>query len=184
MRSLRRSLSPQEREVQSLLLCQRIAAWHVYNRAGRVLFYYPTAGEISLIPLIQRAWAEGKQVALPRVEQDGCMSARLYAPGDVLPLGAYAIPAPSGDAVCFGVDELDLVLAPGTAFDVQGNRLGQGGGYYDRYLAGGQAIKAGVGYDFQLIATVPEQAHDIKMNAVFTPGTTVQIGGNESEKEG
>ena len=71
--------------------------------------------------------------------------------------------------------EIDLILVPGTAFDVRGHRIGQGGGYYDRYLNRTRAVRVGVCHDFALLSAVPSEAHDARMDIVVTPGRTVII---------
>ena len=65
---------------------------------------------------------------------------------------------------------------PGTAFDAQGGRLGQGGGYYDRFLARTRALRAGVCHDFALTARVPQQAHDARMDCILSPGGVIRTG--------
>ena len=70
---------------------------------------------------------------------------------------------------------IDLILVPGTAFDVRGHRIGQGGGYYDRYLNRTRAVRVGVCHDFALLSAVPSEAHDVRMDIVVTPGRTVII---------
>ena len=61
------------------------------------------------------------------------------------------------------------MLVPGTAFDVRGGRLGQGGGYYDRFLPRTRAYRIGVCHDFSLLERLPLQAHDQNMDAVVRP---------------
>ena len=70
-------------------------------------------------------------------------------------------------------EDVDLILVPGVAFDRDFYRLGQGGGYYDRLLSGTNAVKAGVCHDAALIGRVPREAHDIRMDAVITPGALI-----------
>ena len=74
-----------------------------------------------------------------------------------------------------GPAEIDLILVPGTAFDVRGHRIGQGGGYYDRYLNRTRAVRVGVCHDFALLSAVPSEAHDARMDIVVTPGRAVII---------
>ena len=74
-------------------------------------------------------------------------------------------------------DEIDLVIVPGLAFDKSGNRLGHGKGYYDRYLerCGENVFFIGIAYDFQVLDTIPADAHDIKMNMIVTESRTYNI---------
>jgi 5-formyltetrahydrofolate cyclo-ligase len=75
------------------------------------------------------------------------------------------------------LEKFDLILAPGVAFDWNGNRLGRGRGFYDRLLARTSGLKCGVGYDFQLIGKIPVEPHDARVNFVVTPGRCLKAAG-------
>jgi 5-formyltetrahydrofolate cyclo-ligase len=64
--------------------------------------------------------------------------------------------------------QLDLIVVPGLAFTAEGNRLGRGAGFYDRFLAGipANTVKVGVCFEFQRVSEVPQESHDVKMDAV------------------
>jgi 5-formyltetrahydrofolate cyclo-ligase len=70
--------------------------------------------------------------------------------------------------------KFDLVLVPGMAFDLHGDRLGRGRGFYDRLLAEASGVKCGVGYDFQLLEKIPAEPHDAKVDFIFTPSRCVK----------
>lgn len=99
---------------------------------------------------------------------------RVDAP-DRLVKGAYGILEPGAGCPRVEPEEIDLIFVPGTAFDVRGHRIGQGGGYYDRYLNRTRAVRVGVCHDFALLSAVPSEAHDARMDIVVTPGRTVII---------
>ena len=102
------------------------------------------------------------------------MSARRVTALSQLVPGAYGLPEPGGDCPEIAPEAIDVVLVPGTAFDAGGGRIGQGGGYYDRFLPGTRAYRIGVCHDFALLGSVPMQAHDQRMDAVVCPsGLTV-----------
>lgn len=66
--------------------------------------------------------------------------------------------------------KIDLIIVPALGFDYNGNRLGFGAGYYDRFLAdNSESVKIGLAFDFQVIPSIPTEPHDIPMNIVFTP---------------
>ena len=67
------------------------------------------------------------------------------------------------------LNKFDLMLVPGVAFDLSGNRLGRGQGFYDRILAEASGIKCGVAHDFQLLEKIPAEPHDAKVDFIFTP---------------
>ena len=69
---------------------------------------------------------------------------------------------------------IDLVVVPGVAFDTKKNRLGRGKGYYDRFFKKKRTIKIGVGFDFQLINSVPVNSWDKRLDMIITPSTTIE----------
>jgi 5-formyltetrahydrofolate cyclo-ligase len=66
------------------------------------------------------------------------------------------------------MESIELMAVPGVAFDRNGNRLGRGGGYYDRLLAGFSGLSAGVSFDFQLFPQIPSEPHDIPVDTIVT----------------
>ena len=129
--------------------------------------------ETLLDAVLRDALETGKTLALPRCEGEGVMRAyRVARPSD-LRRGAYGIWEPDETCPPIEPDDMDLILVPGTAFDRQGDRLGQGGGYYDRYLAQTRAVRIGVCHDFALLDAVPTQTHDARMDGVVTPKHTI-----------
>lgn len=98
------------------------------------------------------------------------MTARWVRDEAELTPGAYGIMEPGADCPEIPPQEIDLVLVPGAAFDRFGGRIGQGGGYYDRFLAGTGAYRMGVCHDFALLGgALPTAAHDARMDAVAAP---------------
>ena len=169
LREMRRALSKQEQDVAAKAMHDHLAALDVY-RASRVVMAYMTCrGELSLEPVILDVLAAGKTLVLPRCEAEGIMTARKVGAIHELVPGAYGLLEP--DASCEAIDpkKIDLILVPGVAFDRQGGRLGQGAGYYDRFLPQTQAVRMGICHDFALLEHVPSQAHDVPMDFVITP---------------
>jgi 5-formyltetrahydrofolate cyclo-ligase len=74
-------------------------------------------------------------------------------------------------------DAFDLVIVPGLAFDHHGNRIGFGGGFYDRFLAGLRAAKVGIAYGFQQGETLPTESHDVKLDWLVTESRILQFHG-------
>ena len=107
------------------------------------------------------------------------MTARRIGSLSELEPGAYGLPEPGKGCAVIAPEEIDLVLVPGTAFDAQGRRLGQGGGYYDRFLSGTRALRVGVCHGFALVDHVPAQAHDLNMDYILTPDAVIGCGQRE-----
>lgn len=82
-------------------------------------------------------------------------------------IGHYGIREPI-DPVFLPLEAIDVMIIPGVAFDARGNRLGRGGGYYDRLLAAFDGFTAGVAFAFQLVPCVPTEPHDRSVQVVVT----------------
>lgn len=136
--------------------------------AARVVaLYRPIGAELDVGPLARRLVQLGRSLCLPVVTAlDAPLSFRAWQPGDQLVPDLADIDAPpaSADTVT-----PDLILTPLLAFDAQGGRLGQGGGYYDRtFAAFPKAIRIGVAYAGQAVDHVPMQVHDRRLHGVLT----------------
>ena len=79
-------------------------------------------------------------------------------------------------------NNFDLIIMPGVAFDIKGNRIGYGGGYYDKYFShiNGESNKIVLAYDFQIVNSIENKAHDIKVNCIITNNEFIKI--NENSK--
>ena len=143
--------------------CARILALDAYKNAKTVFLYYSVGGEVDTHALIERMRADGKTVCLPSITGRGVMEARRM---DGLVPGPYGIPTPEGPTI--PPENIDLVVVPGLAFDRACHRLGQGGGYYDRYLPGCRAVTIGLACEFQMVDHLPQEAHDVPLHYVST----------------
>ena len=144
MRDMRRALLPEQQQEAAQGVYERMMAFEPYHAARVVMAYMACRGELDLAPVIRDVFERGKTLVLPRCEADGTMTARrICDQGDLAP-GAYGLLEP--DAGCEIIDpaQIDLILVPGVAFDRLGRRLGQGAGYYDRFLPDTQAVCAGI----------------------------------------
>lgn len=174
VKARRETMTAQERERASREVCRLLCAWDVYRRAETVLAYAAVRGELDLAELIGDALSSGKTLLLPRCEAGGVMTARRVTSLSGLLQSGYGIPEPGEDASVFAPGAIDLALVPGVAFSPAGDRVGQGGGYYDRYLPALRGAAAGIGYDFQLMDALPALAHDAPMAYVVHPGGIVR----------
>ena len=173
---MRKGLSDEAQRIASEAACKRILAFAPYQEAACVMAYVACRGELDISSVIEDILIGGKHLVLPRCEADGIMTARRITSLDQLVSGAYGIPAPQETSEIVVPQEIDFILVPGTAFDGDGYRLGQGGGYYDRFMKETNAVRAGVCHDEALLEHVPHEAHDLRMDAVITPGTLLLCG--------
>ena len=173
MRRMRRALSEEAQREAAETVFARIAALDAYRSARVVMAYAAARGELRLDAVLRDALAAGKTLALPRCAQAGVMHAYRVETLGQLRRGAYGIWEPIETCPRVEPETLDLILVPGTAFDICGHRLGQGGGYYDRYLNGTRAVRVGVCHDFALLDAVPNETHDARMDIVVTPSRMI-----------
>jgi 5-formyltetrahydrofolate cyclo-ligase len=132
--------------------------------------YIAFNGEADPSLLIEALRGAGHQISLPRVTgKDLPLSFHIHKTGDMLVPHEFGVMEPPADAPPAAPD---VLLVPLLAFDSQRNRLGYGGGYYDRTIAALRLRKAviaiGIGYDFQCVKSIPTDAHDIKMDKIVT----------------
>ena len=126
--------------------------------------------EVDTHALLDELVAEGKTVFLPKVLDDETMELCRYTGRESLREGAFHIMEPITEFFC--KDDLTkepspcYALIPGLAFDAQGHRLGRGKGYYDRFLTSFKGKTIGVCFDFQKVAEVPVDAHDVAVDRV------------------
>ena len=181
MRERRRALSAKEQEAASKAVFAHLKAFEPYRRAKTVMAYAACRGELSLAPVLEDALAQGKTLLLPRCEAPGVMTARKIDSLSQLRRGYFGLEEP--DEACCVADprKIDLILVPGVAYDACGHRLGQGGGYYDRFLKETCAVRAGVCHDFALIDCVPHAAHDLDMDVLFSPAGVIRAEKNTSD---
>ncbi|MCM1520943.1 MAG: 5-formyltetrahydrofolate cyclo-ligase [Lachnoclostridium sp.] len=132
--------------------------------ADHILMYHSLPDELSTRAFIDK-WSDRKHFFLPRV--NGVNLDILPYDKQQLALGSFHIEEPTGDDTV-SVDDIELIIIPGVAYDRRGARLGRGKGYYDRLLASSRAVKIGVGYDFQLFDEIPVEDHDVMMDTVIT----------------
>lgn len=174
MRAALARISPAVRAVESIDLCERLRAQ--IQSAHTILFFAPLADELDVWPVLEESLAVGKVIALPFFDpaKDSYTARRIKnATADIV-MARFGVREPVAGCAEIPFTGFDLVLVPGLAFDLSGNRLGRGRGFYDRMLENASGIKCGVGYDFQLMEKVPTESHDAKVNFILTPTRCVR----------
>ena len=168
--SKRAAISIDERDRISHALIEKFLATEIYKKAKILMAYASMPDEIQLNELFAACFADKKVLAIPLIVGKGEMRAVEVPNFDSLEIGAFNILTVKKELRKFiAPAQIDCVIVPGAAFDVQGNRLGLGGGYYDRFLP--QAVNAkkiALAYDFQLVKNLPTEPHDAKIDVVIT----------------
>lgn len=166
IRAKKQALTPEQIETASARLGALLAAHPLYQRAATVYGYLPFNQEVRTEPILRRALAEGKRVAVPKV----CAGElRFFYLDDFSRLspGYAGIPEPVDEGPV-AHDPRALVLMPGLAFDRAGRRIGYGGGFYDRFLAREpDHPTVALCYDFQLLNTLQTEEYDIPVDCVL-----------------
>lgn len=182
MQAARGALSVEEAARRSAALREAVRRLPGWETAREVMLFWPLGREADLGPLLDELTGRGVRVLLPRcrADQPGCMDVARVCRRDELCRLSHGIMEPDPGR-CPPVQDPapDIILVPGLAFDRRGLRLGFGGGYYDRFLAGpgcARSLVAGVCYDFQLVDALPAEPWDRPVQVVVTESRTVFTG--------
>ncbi|HEY5789179.1 MAG TPA: 5-formyltetrahydrofolate cyclo-ligase [Gammaproteobacteria bacterium] len=179
LRARRRELSGRERSHAARQVARWLARLPALQRAARVGVYLANDGEIDLAPLVRRLWRQRRPALFLPVLGDRPQPRLRYArytPATPLRPNRFGIPEPFQPRRCLlPARALDVLLVPLVAFDRDGNRLGMGGGYFDRTLAYLLPRRAwrrprlvGVGYAFQQLAALPAARWDVPLQQAVT----------------
>ncbi|WP_188689136.1 5-formyltetrahydrofolate cyclo-ligase [Bowmanella pacifica] len=177
-RAARTALSTQQQQMAARDLVKQCMSLPAFQQAERIAVYLANDGELSPNELITHCWLEGKAVYLPVLHPftAGNLVFVQYHPDSSMLANKYGIAEPrvSSASLC-PLPLLDIVFTPLVAFDNAGNRMGMGGGYYDRTLRPvvRDQLKVqviGLAHDCQQCDALPVQPWDIPMHKIITPG--------------
>ena len=177
MRARRKALTSEERERAAKAVCARLSddgdiaeATDPFDGGGALAVYLASPDEIDLSDFILELLRRKATVVAPRWNGETYELARVKSLSDAdLRRGPMNILEPA-EADIVAPEEIGVWIVPGLAFTKDGKRLGYGGGWYDRLLAmaSKSARKIGVAHEFQIVENLPNEPHDIKMDAVVT----------------
>lgn len=169
MRTKRKALKPEEREALQKQAQKNLFSLQEFQLAEWIFPFVSCGTEIDTTSLIQILLEEeSHRIAVPRVIGEEMEFVTIYSMQDLVP-GAMQILEPTGGQVVTAKE--GLMLMPGLAFDLQGNRVGYGAGYYDRYLEkhdSSNLYKVAYAFDFQLVDQISAEEHDRRVDAVVT----------------
>ena len=173
--SLRASLDETERKNKSVTICSAISDTPEFTSCDTLLVYYPIKNEVSPLPLAEKALSLGKRVAFPiSLKSNLELDFREVLSLNDLSVGAYGIREPSASAQRVTITDKTLCIVPALAFDISGNRLGYGKGYYDRFLQGFAGTSIGITFNELLCDSLPTQSTDIPVNLIITDTGSVK----------
>ncbi len=171
MFKLRAELSKSECEENSAIICQRILDSSYIKEYDNFILYYPFQNEVDLLALAEALLKLKKGVYFPRYikAEKRYDLAKIDSLTTDFKVGKFGIKEPIKEAQSYVEKNTKAIwLIPGVGFDKKGNRLGRGGGYYDRFLSTMKGVFIAVAHGFQLIEEIPTEKHDIKVNTVVT----------------
>lgn len=169
----RRSISHKEKTKANRAITTSVLAHPEVVDAKTVCVYISLLEEVDTGRLIDALLKSGKSVIVPKVAGDTLMLLPIESRSDLRP-GAFGILEPV-TSFFIHVAEIDVFLVPGVAFDLSGNRLGRGKGYYDKMLAKVHAPIIGLAYACQVVAQVPTTSYDVSVTDIITEKETYAI---------
>jgi len=177
-RKLRAELSEAQLEVAADALFHRLVGMDEYRCANQIAAYFAVNGEISLDPVIDHALTQGKKIYLPNLDRQSLRFSP-YFHQQKMRINRFRLPEPDvGDEEMLMPRDLDLVLAPLVVFDAGRNRIGMGGGFYDRSFAFRKdpeirkPVLIGIAHELQRVDQLLPQAWDVRLDVVVTDLTT------------
>lgn len=171
--SLRDQLLPEEITAKSSLIAAGLYSLLAYRDAGSVMFFITFGTEVDTKPMVEETIKRGKLALAPKAlpeTRELIPSRVLDWDSDLVP-GAYNIPEPGEDTLRpVKPETIDLLIVPGVAFDLKGNRLGYGGGYYDRFfpLLKKQTPLVAMVFDLQILPEIPVDEWDRRVDIIIT----------------
>ncbi|MGD0094327.1 MAG: 5-formyltetrahydrofolate cyclo-ligase [Planctomycetota bacterium] len=177
------ALGADERARRSAEILARFLASPEFHAARTVLAYDSAGTEVDTHGLQQACLAQGKTLCLPRTrKKDRSLAAHAVSDllQDLVP-SRFSFREPKEALRVVPLEQIDLLVVPGLAFDTQGRRLGRGGGYYDRFLAraGPRAVVCALAYECQVLDAVPTLEHDWPLQLIFTERRVIHCLGTQ-----
>jgi len=174
----RKALSNLKQNEKSLIVTRRLLDMGEFQTSKSVFCFLSTAHEVKTEEIILKAFRLGKDVLVPLLNpQEGDMQVVRISRDTRFAIGKYGVREPSLEtrevvsSAC-----IDFVIAPGLAFDIFGNRIGYGGGHYDKLFKNisNDVTRVAVGYDFQIIESVPHSDFDESVHFIVTETKTLR----------
>lgn len=169
--NIRENISKDEKDLKDNIILENLFESNLYKNSKNIFVYISFRDEINTIKLIEKAFLDNKNVYVPKVyNSNKIMKAIKIDSLDNLEKNKMGILEPKNDNLSIDKNNIDLIIVPGAVFDEDFNRIGYGGGYYDRYLEeiSYKNNKIALAYDFQIISKIEAEEHDIKMDYIIT----------------
>lgn len=171
---IRASIDDKRRDIENKIIADKLFDMDEYKSAETVFVYVSYGTEVDTKKIIKKMLTDGKRVAVPLCDTESHTMSLILTDGlERLTKGAYGIYEPNRDEVLRGEmteiteSQVDLAIVPGLCFDVNGNRLGYGGGYYDRFLENFNGFSVGLAFSDCVTEFLYTEEHDCRVNRVI-----------------
>lgn len=161
-----KSFPPAVRTRQNREIKKKFLALSEFAAARTIGFFASEKFEVSTDELITKSLAAGKRVCLPRIKKKSELEFREIKNLAELEIGKFGIRAPREDSPKIMIEKLDLLVVPGLSFTKNGERLGRGGGFFDRVLKKFHGVSVGLAFDFQILEKIPTERWDERVRRV------------------
>lgn len=175
---VRDSLDKSEKEIMDNSIYNKLINLDLYKKAKSMFVYINFSNEIDTVKIINKALEDDKEVYIPKIyREDKSMRAIRLNSFSELERNFMGILEPVKDSDYIEKENIDLIIVPGAVFDKSGNRIGYGGGYYDRFLSTIKEKKNKVvlAYDLQVINEIEPEIHDVKVDYIITENNLIKI---------
>lgn len=165
-----------QRIEQSKIICSSLVSLKEFKSAGVIMIFLSLPHEVDTASIILKAWQQGKVVAVPKIswQQRHMIPIQINSLETGFSTDGYGLKNPV-TGVPVPIEDIDIVITPGLGFDKKGNRLGRGGGYFDRFFANStlRAFKCAICYSQQVVDEVPMDETDIAIDCLVTDKETL-----------
>ena len=174
LRQRRNILSADEQQSASQNASQQAQSLPGWEHATRIALYLAADGELDPAHLAARCREQEKSLYLPIIQEDNSLVFALWRPEEKLTVNRYGIPEPPPDPDPIRADDMEIIFLPLVGWDERGNRLGMGGGFYDRTLDGAiRPLLVGLAHDCQQVPALPRESWDVSLDFVVTGSALV-----------
>ena len=176
--TLRNNLTKDEFNKANLIITKKIIKSDIYKEAKSIFIYVSYGSEVGTIEIINDALASNKEVYVPKMDEKikEMDAIRIHNFKNMV-VNKWGILEPANVDKSLIGSKFDLIILPGVAFDVKGNRIGYGGGYYDKYISKCEEKPTlmALAYNIQIVNSIEAEEHDIKMDYIITERDTYKL---------
>ena len=175
IKQMQKKLTSEYCHFADMKICDSIINLDEFKKSKTIFCFINLENEINTRPIIEQAWTMGKSIAVPKCTGQGIMELYNINSYDDLESGSYGIREPKKSCPCVSPEQIDFAVIPCISCDLNGWRLGHGGGYYDRYLEHTTFMTAVICRQAVLSESIPHENYDRRMNIVVTEETVRYI---------